>query len=205
MGQVPQVLVLGIAGLPADLQGDAVGLGVVDLLLPAADGPLPPGGDDLHVRGKAADGQLKPHLVVPLSGAAMADGVRALLPGDLHQAAGDDRPGEGGAQQVVLIFGPHHHGGDDHLIHHEVGQILHPDLGGPRLQGLLLDAVQLVPLAHVGGHGDDLRVVVVFLEPRDDDGRIQPAGIGEHDLFDLSHCGFLRFPLANSPFGMFYM
>ena len=40
VGQVPEVLILGVVGLPADLQGDVVGLGVVDLLVPAFDVPL---------------------------------------------------------------------------------------------------------------------------------------------------------------------
>ena len=59
-----QVLVLGVVGLPADLQGDVVGLRVVDLLVAALDVPLPPGGDDGHLRGEALDGQLEADLVV---------------------------------------------------------------------------------------------------------------------------------------------
>ena len=59
-----------------------MGLGVVDLLVPALDVPLPPGGDDLHLRGEALDGQLEADLVVAFSGAAVTDGVRPLLLGD---------------------------------------------------------------------------------------------------------------------------
>jgi hypothetical protein len=43
MAQVPQVLVLGVVGLTVDLQGDVVGLGVVDLLVTALDAPLTTG------------------------------------------------------------------------------------------------------------------------------------------------------------------
>ena len=187
VGQVPQVLILGVVGLPADLQRHVVGLGVGDLLFSALDVPLPPGGDDGHLRGKALDGQLEPHLVVALAGAAVADGVGALGLGDLHQTLGDDGPGEGGAQQIVLILGPHHHGGDDHVVHHLVGEVLHIQLGGAGLDGLLLQAVQLGALAHVAGHGDDLRVAVVLLQPGDDDGCIQAAGIGQHYFFHFCH------------------
>ena len=186
VGEVPEVLVLGIVGLPADFQGDVVGLGVVDLLVPALDIPLPPGGDDLHLRGEALDGQLKAHLVVALAGAAVADGVGPLLFGDLHQPLGDDGPGKGGAQKIVFVLGPHLHGGDDHLIHHLVGKVLDVELRSPGLDGLLLQAVQLGALAHVGGDRHHLTVVVVLLEPGDDDGCIQPAGIGEHDFFDAA-------------------
>ena len=164
-----------------------MGLGIVDLLVPALDVPLPPGSDDLHLRGKALDGQLKPHLIVALAGAAVADGVSPLFLGNLHQPLADDGPGEGGAQKIVLILGPHHHGGDDDLIHHLVGQVLDVQLGGAGLDGLLLQAVQLVPLPHIGGDRDDLRVIVILLQPGDDDGCIQAAGIGQHDFLDLRH------------------
>ena len=185
VAQVPDVLVLGVVGLPADLQGHVVGLGVVDLLVPALDVPLSPGGDDGHVRGEPLDGQLEPHLVVALAGAAVGDGVGALRLGDLHQLLGDDGPGKGGAQQVLLIGGAHLQRGDDDVVHHLVGQVRDVQLAGAGLDGLLLQALQLVVLAHVAGHGDDLRVVVVLLQPGDDDGRIQAAGIGQHDLLDV--------------------
>ena len=128
-----------------------------------------------------------------LAGAAVADGVGALLLGDLHQALGDDRPGEGGAQQIALVLGAHLHGGDDHVIHHLVDQILHIQLGGAGFQSLLLQPLQLVGLAHIAGDGDDLGVVVVLLQPGNDDGCIQTAGVGEDDFFDLRHGETLRF------------
>ena len=162
-----------------------MGLGIVDLLITAFDIPLPPRCDDLHLRCKPLDGQLEPDLVVALAGAAMADGVGPLLFGDLHQALGDDGPGEGGAEQVVLILGPHLHGRDNHLVHHLVGQVLHIQLGGPRLDGLLLQTVQLGALSHVAGDGDDLRVTVILFQPGNDDGCIQSAGISENYFFDL--------------------
>ena len=167
-----------------------MGLGIVDLLVTALDGPLTPGGDDLHLGGEALDGQLEPDLVVALAGAAVADGVGALLLGDIHQALGDDGTGKGGAQQIVLVLGTHHHRGDDHVVHHLVGQVLNVQLGGTGLDGLLLQTVQLAALAHVGGDGDDLGVIVVLLQPGDDDGSIQTAGIGEHNFFHFSHDAF---------------
>ena len=187
MGQVPQVLVLGVIGLPGDLQRHVVGLGVVDLLVPALDVPLPPRGNNLHLRSKALDGQFKADLIVSLSSATVADGVRPLGLGNLHQALGDDGPGESGAQQIVLILGPHHHGGDNDVVHHLVYQVLYVQLGSSGLDGLLLQAVQLIPLPHVGGYRDDLRIVVVFLQPGNNDGRIQPTGVSEHHFFHISH------------------
>ena len=162
-----------------------MGLRVVDLLVAALDVPLTPGGDDGHLRGEALDGQLEADLIVALAGAAVGDGVRALLFGDLHQPLADDGPGEGGAQKIVLIFGAHHHGGDHYAVHHLVHQVLDVQLGRAGLDGLRLQTLQLVALAHVGGNGDDLRVIVVLLQPGDDDGCIQAAGIGQHDLLDI--------------------
>ena len=185
VAQVPQVLVLGVVGFTADLQGDIVGLGIVDLLIAALDIPLPPRGDDGHFGGEALDSQLEADLVIALAGAAVGDGVRALLLGDVHQALADDGAGEGSAQEIVLVLRPHHHGGDDHVVHHFVNQVLDVQLRCAGLDGLLLQTLQLVALAHVCGDGDDLGVVVVLLQPGNDDGRIQAAGIGQHDFFDL--------------------
>ena len=45
------------------------------------DVPLPPGGDDGHLRGEALDGQLEADLIVALAGAAVGDGNRnTVLP-----------------------------------------------------------------------------------------------------------------------------
>ena len=82
-----------------------MGLGVVDFLVTGDDVPLPPGGDDLHTGSEALDGQLEPDLIVALAGAAVADGVGALLQGDLCQLLADDGAGEGGTQQIGLILG----------------------------------------------------------------------------------------------------
>ncbi len=59
VAQMPQVLVLGVVGLPADLQRDVMSLGIVDLFIAALDVPLAPRGDDLQVGCKVHDGQLK--------------------------------------------------------------------------------------------------------------------------------------------------
>ena len=55
------------------------------------------------------------------------------------------------------------------------------------------DACGIGALANIRGHGNDL-AAIVFLEPRDDDGGIQPAGIGENDFVILFH------DVLNSPF-----
>ena len=196
VGQVPEVFVLGVVGLAADAQGDVVGLGVVDLLVAALDVPLAPGGDDGHIGGEGLEGQLKADLVVALAGAAVADGVGALLDGDVGQGLGDAGPGKRSAQQIVLVLGAELQGGEDVIFDKVLFQVQHIQLGRAGLFGLFFQAVQLGALAHVARHGDDLAVVVVFFQPGDDDGGIQPTGIGQHDLFDVLlflHDGSLLF------------
>jgi len=50
---------------------------------------------------------------------------------------------------------------------------------------MAFQAVELAGLADVAGHGDDFAVIVVFLQPGDDDGRIQTAGVSKDDFFDI--------------------
>ena len=171
-------------------------LGVVDLFLSGLDGPLSPGSDDLHAGRQGLDRQFEADLVVALAGAAVADGVGALFQGDLGQLNADQGTGKGGTHEIILILGAGLDGGEDVILHKLTGQVQHVQLGGAGLDGLFLQPFQLVGLAHVAGDGDDLGIIVVFLQPGDDDGRIQTAGIGENDLLDvflMDHSGFLLF------------
>ena len=185
MAQVPEVLVLGVVGLAVDLQGHVVRLGVSDLLLTRLDVPLTPRGDDRHIGREVLDGQLKTHLIVALAGAAVGDGVRALLLGNLDEALGDARARMARAEQVLLVHGASLHGRDDVIVDVFVRQVEHVELRRAGLDGLFLQTVELVGLTDVAGHGDDFAVVVVLLQPRDDDGRIQTAGVSKDDFFDI--------------------
>ncbi len=185
MAQMPQVLVLGVVGFSGNLQRHIVGLCVVDLLLAALDAPLAPGRDNGHLRGQPLDGQLKTDLIVALAGTTVGNGVRALFLSDFHQMLGDNGAGKGGTQQVIFILCAHHHGGDDDVVHHLVHHILNIQLGRAGLDGLFLQALQLVALAHVGGHCNDLRIIVIFLQPGNNDGCIQTARVGQYDFLDF--------------------
>ena len=192
MTQMPQVLVLGVVRLAADLQRDVMSLGVVNLLIAALDVPLTPRGDDLQIGCKVHDGQLKAHLIVALAGAAMADGVGTLGAGNLHDTLCQNRAGKAGAQQIALVIGPGLHGGDDIILHELVGQVFNVQLRSAACLGALFQPFQFAFLAHIAADGDDLAVVVMLFQPRNDDGRIQTAGICQHDLFDFRHGNCLR-------------
>ena len=184
--QVPEVLVLGIVGLAGDLQRHVVRLGIVDLFVTRLDVPLSPRGDDGHVGREALDGQLEPDLVVALAGRAVGNGVGAFGQRDLGELLADDGPRKGGAEQVLLILGIHHDGRDDDLVAHLVGEVGDDELARAGLDGLFLQTVELVALADVGRDGDDLRIVVIFLQPGNDDGRIETARVGQNDFLDLA-------------------
>ena len=184
--EMPQVLVLRIVRLAVDLQRDIVRLGVVDLLLAGLDAPLTPRGDDRHLRRKRLDRQLETHLIVAFARAAVADRVRTLGQRDFNNPLGDHRPRKRRAQQIfALVHRARLHRGEDVVLDEFLLQILDIQLGGAGLDGLLLQAVQLGALTHVARHGDNLAVVVILLQPRDDDRGIQTAGIGQHDFFDV--------------------
>ena len=185
VAQVPQVLVLGVVGLAVDLQRDVVCLGVVDLFVTALDIPLAPRSDDGHIRAEGLEGQLKTHLIVALAGAAVADGICALLDGDICQRLGDARTCKAGAQQVVLVLSAKLQGGEDVVLHKILLQVQHIQLGSAGSLGLFFQTVQLGALSHITGNSNDFAVVIVFLQPRNNDGGIQTAGVSQHDFFNV--------------------
>ena len=160
-------------------------LRVFDLFLSRLDRPLSPRRDDLHIRRKRLDGQLKANLVVALAGAAVADRVRALGLCDLHKALCNAGAGVRGAEEVVLVLGVRLEAGPNVVFNIILLEVFDVELRGAGLNRLLLEAVELRALAHVAGNRDNLAVIVVFLEPRDNDRCVEAAGIGENDLFDF--------------------
>ena len=81
-----------------------MGFRVFDLFFPAAELPLPPGSDDLEPRRQRLKSQLKTDLVVPFAGRAVGDRVGLLFFGYLNLLFGDQRPGNGGSQQILVFI-----------------------------------------------------------------------------------------------------
>ena len=69
VGQVPQVLILGVVGFLIDLQRDIVLFCILNFLFTGIKFPEPPRSNDIHLRSKRMDGKLKTHLIVALAGA----------------------------------------------------------------------------------------------------------------------------------------
>ena len=183
VAQVQQVLVAAVevAGLLLDRHPVARGVG--EGVLPGADVPKTPGGDDLEIGSEGMKRELETHLVVALAGATVGHGVGAFLPGDVHLVLRDRRTGERGAEQVAaLVDGARPHRREDVAADELVAQVFDEHRGCPGSDGLVRSCLKVLVLAHVGHDRENLGVVV-FLEPRDGAGGVESAGIGESNTF----------------------
>ena len=194
VAQVPEVLVLGVVGLSGNLQRHIVCLGVVDFLVSGLDAPLSPRRDDRHAGRKILDCQLKADLIVSFAGAAVGNGIRALGKRNLGKLLADDGSCKRRAEQVLFILRTHHDRRDDNLVAHFIDKVSDDQLACAGLKRLFLQTLELVALTDVGGNSDDFGVIVVFLQPGNDDGRIQTARVGENDFLD----GFLFHDAASA-------
>jgi len=114
--------------------------------------------------------------------------VGAPLERHAHLVVGEQRARERRAEQVlVLVDGA----GRERLVavvaYELLTQVLDDALRGARLERLRLDRVVVVALADVAAVGDHLRAVVVLLDPRDDDRRVEAPRVGQHHLLDRAH------------------
>ena len=146
--------------------------------------PLPPRRDHLDVGLQRIGGKLEAHLIVALAGGAMGHGVGAGLARDLDQMLRDQRPRDGGAEQIQPLIdrvGAKHR---KHEVAHELlAHVAHEDVFGlhPQQFGLGARGRQLLALAEVGGEGHHL-AAIGDLKPLQDDRGVETAGIGEDDL-----------------------
>src|SRR5699024_8647622 len=177
----PHVLVDREGRLLGDVDGDLVLLGELDRLL-ARPRVVANGGDHVEIRGESAEAHLEAHLIVALTGAAVADGRAAVLLGGLHQVLDDERPRDRGHQRVLAHIHAVGLDGGRAVVVGELVAGVHDDrLDGAAVQGTLPDDVHvLAALSQVDGHGDDLGPGLLP-DPADGDGGVETAGVGEDD------------------------
>ena len=147
--------------------------------------PFAPRRDDFHVGFERIISKLEAHLVVTLAGRAMGDGIGADFLRDLDLLLGDQWPRDRGAEQILALVkrvDTKHR--EDVIAHEFFAQILNENV--LRLdaehQRLLPRRFELLALPEIGGESDDL-AAISGLQPLEDDRRIQPTGIGQHDFF----------------------
>lgn len=147
--------------------------------------PFAPGRDHLDRGIKGIGGQLEADLVIALAGGAMGNGVGAGFLSDFDKALGDQRTGNGGAEQVLAFIdciGAEHR--EDEIAHELFAQVFDADVLDAEHFGFLARRFQLFALAEVSGEGHHF-AIVGLLQPFQDDGGVEAARIGQHDLLDF--------------------
>ena len=115
--------------------------------------------------------------------------VGAVFSGQFHQPLGDQRPRDGGAEQVLPFInriGAEHR--EDEIAHEFLAHILDMDILAldPQKLGFLARRIKLLALAQIGGEGNDL-AAIFRLQPFQDDRRIETTGIGKDDFLGRGH------------------
>ena len=128
----------------------------------------------------------------------MGDRVGTDGAGDFNLALGDQRPCDRGAEKIHAFIervGAEHR--KDIVAHEFLAEVFDEDFLDAKHFRLGARRLDLFALANIGGEGDDFGVVLV-LQPAEDDRGVEPAGIGQHDFFDvfLFHGGSLSRSLA---------
>ena len=185
-----QVGVHGVRGflfLGGEIHRDIALFAVRHQLLAGVQIPLPPRSDHLNARGQGVGTQLETHLVVALAGGAVGNGISTGFFGNFHQTLGNQRTGNGGAQQILTFIngiGAEH--GEYVIAHEFFAQVFNVDF--LHAHGFCLGAGRLhfFALTDIGGKGHHLTVIGI-LQPFDDNRGIQAAGIGQYHLVDLGH------------------
>ena len=129
--------------------------------------------------------QFESDLIVAFAGTAMADGISTFLMGNLCQCLGDDRSCVACAEQILFILGIRLETRHDVIIDIFICQIHNIQLGSTCLLGFFFQTVKFRSLSDIAGYGNDFTVVIVFFQPRDDDGSVKAAGIGENYFFNI--------------------
>ena len=189
VGQMPQVLILGVVGFTVDLQRNVVSLCIVDFFITALDSPFSPRSDDCHIRSVCLDRQFETNLIVALTGCTVADRICTFFQCDPSQFLTDDRTSERGTQQItVFIYRTSLYGRENVVFYESLLQIQYDQLGSTGLDCLFFQTVQFCALSYVCGNCDNFAVVIVFFQPRNDNRSIQTAGICQNDFLNVLFC-----------------
>ncbi len=169
------------------LDRDGMLFSVVHQFFTGQQVPLAPRRNDFYPRLEGIGTELETHLVVALAGSTVGDGIGAGLVGDLDQTLGDERPRDGGAQQVLAFVdgvGTEHR---EHEVAHELfAQIIDVDFLDAHGLGLGACRLDLLTLTQVSGKGHHFTVISI-LQPLEDHRSVQAAGICQNDLVYVRH------------------
>ena len=181
MRAVPHVAVSGVRLLDGRLHRDPLRFHVGDEILAALELPFPPRRDDLQVRREGGIGELEADLVVPLTRAAMGEGLRTDPLGERHLMRRHHRPRHRRAQQIgARVHGTGAQRGKDEIADELLAQVLDHAARGAGALGLLDEPVELAgPLPDVRRETDNPGAVPLA-EPGNDRRGVESARVGEH-------------------------
>ena len=122
--------------------------------------PLPPGGDDSDAGLEGIGTEFKTNLVIAFACRPVGDGIRAGVIGNFNQAFGDQRTGNGGAQQVFTLVngvGPEHR--KNKVLDKLFPQVFDENLPDPQGFRFFPGRLHLFPLPDVGRKSHDLTIM----------------------------------------------
>ena len=166
------------------LDGDPAGLAVVDHLAAAresfAEIGHPPRDDDLDVRVERLGGKLEATLIVAFASRAVGEDSGADFTGYLQALAGDQRPSDGGAQQVrAFVLGLPLQRGKGKVAAQFLAHVDDPRADGSRVPRLLQDRFPvLAGLSEIDI--DRMDLVTLLLQPSQNDGCIESPRVGQY-------------------------
>ena len=161
-------------------------LGEVEQIGPGLEGPVTPGSNHLDVRIEGIGGKFEANLVVAFSGRAVCDRVGACLFRDFDEAFGDKRAGDGRAEQIdtfVNGIGTEHR--ENEITDEFFAKVINVDFLDAEHLRLLACRLQFLALAEICSEGHHL-AAEFRLQPFQNDGCVEAAGIGQHDFLDVS-------------------
>jgi hypothetical protein len=190
---VPQVPILRVDLLLALRDRDLVPNRVVHrcfaIIQPVGEeARILPGRDDRERWIERHTGQLEPYLIVALPRRTVRDRVGPGLVGHVHLCLRDERTRDARAEQIVAFVGGMRAKHREAVLLRELTpQVAHHDVVGAAASRLALDALQLAALPELRRKRHHLRARISLLQPGEDDGRVEAAGVREHDLPGRRH------------------
>ena len=190
VADVPQIPVAAVNLLAARRHWNPMLLGVIEAIFARLQRPLPPRRNDLQLRSQRLVRQFKPHLIVALARASMSDGRRTFAQRHFHLMLRNHRTRQRSSQQILVLVNRPGLQSREYVASQELfAQIFDNHFAGAGRISLLDDGFDVVPLAHIADHGDDV-IGIVFLQPWNDDGSVESTGISKNNF--LRHERSLR-------------
>ena len=188
MRKVPYIFVFAVICFSVDFKRNIVRFSVVYFLVARFDVPNSPRRDYLHIRSKRFDSQFESDLVVALSSTAVANRVRAFFERNLYDSLSDNGSCKRRAEHVLILINSARFYGRKYVIVYEfVRKIFYIQLARACLNRFFFKAVKFRSLPNVAAYCDNFAVVIVFFEPRNNNGRVQTARICQNNFLNISH------------------